>query len=164
MNAPAKVPDFVQASSVTIPADSTLRSRVLTLSYMGYDAGTIADALSITVGQVDGHINAAVRQSENANRIAVVRERELLNLEQLELPYFEAASNGNIDALAAVLNVQKRRAALLGLDKTPPAQVNLNGPTLIQVLADMSKKEFRVEEPKLSYTVVDVTKDQEQDK
>lgn len=134
------------SSSLSIPASMPTRRKVLSLRYMGYESHEIADALGISEGTVQHHINAAVTASADKERVNIVREAEMTKLEQLEeaftpLALGEASTeDGPIppqaSAAKVVLDVMDRRAKLMGIDKAQPPQTT-NNLTLIQILSQL---------------------------
>lgn len=123
-----------------------LRRKVLSLRYMGYESAEIAQILNVSEGSVQHHLNAAVRNSSDAERVNFVREAEISKLEEIEEAFIPAAlgqisnDEGPIPpspaAAKVVLDVMDRRSKLLGIDKAQP-QISTTNLTLIQILSQI---------------------------
>jgi hypothetical protein len=120
----------------------TQTRKILRMSYSRYAHSDIADFLGITVKRVEAAITRACAATADEARINVVREAELLKLEELDEVFMPAALEGSDKAAGVVFKAMERRAMLLGVDKAPPPQI---GFTLVQVLSQMPSS--RLEAP-----------------
>lgn len=122
------------------------RRKVLSLRYMGYEVEEISQILGVSAGSVQSHLNAAIRNSSDSERISFVREAEISKLEELEEAFMPAAlgkvvtDEGPVppqaSAAKVVLDVMDRRSKLLGVDKAQP-QISQTNLTLIQILSQI---------------------------
>jgi hypothetical protein len=76
-------------------------------------------------------VMAALKEAKEklSESAALALEMELLRLDQLMLPYYTRAQNGDYAALDRVLSIIDRRARLLGLVSQPSVAVNATATT-----------------------------------
>jgi hypothetical protein len=121
----------------------TLSRRILSMRYQGYEVPDIAHILDLSPSAVRSNIDRAAAATADEYRATIVREAELLKLEEMESPFLATAAEGDHKSAMVVLKLMERRAALLGSDKAPsPGQVPGGGNVynLVTVLASMSRQ------------------------
>jgi hypothetical protein len=122
-------------SSLELPAGLPFRKKVLQLRFLGYSVPEISEILGSSESSVQYHLNAAISSSSSSERLTLVREAEIIKLEELENAFYPHALSANDKAAKVVLDVMDRRSKLLGIDKAvPQTGGNL---TLIQILSQM---------------------------
>jgi hypothetical protein len=109
------------------------------MRYQGYDVSDIAHALNLSESAVTSRIDKAAASAADDLRATVVREAELLKLEEMEPPFLSAATDGDSKAALVVLKLMERRSALLGVDRQPSMQQQGNTYNLVTILSNMSR-------------------------
>jgi hypothetical protein len=122
----------------------SLSRKILSLRFSGYEVEDISAILDLSVDRIQREITRAAASSADEARAALVREAELLKLEELDAVYLPAALEGSLKSAHYVLECMKRRAALIGADKQP---ATINQFNLVQILASMPKPEPIVSNP-----------------
>jgi len=111
------------------------------MRYQGYEPEDIAHALQIKVTTVNRKIDRAAASTADEHRASIVREAELLKLEEMEPPFLDQATQGCHKSAVVVLKLMERRAALLGSDKSPQQANNtVNNYNLVNILSNMARQ------------------------
>ena len=106
------------------------------MRYRGYSVDDIGLQLNLRPHTVQNILDRACAIQADQERVTYVREAELAKLDELEGVYLEDAITGNHKSTYLVLKLMERRAAVVGIDRSPPVQLNGNF-TLVQILANM---------------------------
>lgn len=133
-----------------LPSSSPLpfQRQVLSLRYCGHSESEIANILECTQARVNTALNRAMAASTDAHRAAIVREAEILKLEQMDETFLPVAIEGSVRAASVVLKCMERRANLMGLDQQQNS-LSRSGTTLIAILAGMGQSQPQLPEPKV---------------
>jgi hypothetical protein len=113
-----------------------LHRRVQNLLLKGAAPEDVMDILGLTPSTYAAAIARITRLSVDAVYAQRVLELELQRLDVLQSSYWDQAVQGQFDALAAVLNIMRRRASYLGLDA--PVQAQSANSSFVDVLASLS--------------------------
>lgn len=137
---------------IRVIPDYSFNQKCLYLRRSGYNNSEIAGMLDVSKEKVKSVIDRAIKSSLDEQRISVIREEEIGKLDQLEAAFMPLAvgidtEEGQLppdkDSADVVLKVMDRRMKLLGTEKKPDQNINLNQLTLVQVLSDMPKVAHR---------------------
>jgi hypothetical protein len=112
-----------------------LHRRVQFLLLKGAAPEDVQDILGISPSVYAQQIAKITRTQIDAVYAQRVLELELQRLDVLQSSYWDQAVQGQLDALAAVLNIMRRRASYLGLDAPTQAQ---STSSFVDVLASLS--------------------------
>jgi hypothetical protein len=113
-----------------------LHRRVQFLLLKGAAPEDVQDILGITPSVYAAQIAKITRTQIDAVYAQRILELELQRLDVLQSSYWDQAVAGQFDALAAVLNIMRRRASYLGLDA--PTQTHQSTSSFVDVLASLS--------------------------
>jgi hypothetical protein len=100
------------------------QSLIASMRLAGASRQHIARALSLTVRQVNNHLQK-LADSQPTPEIEALRQLEAERLDRLQVAVWSAAVSGSTQAIDTVLKISQRRSKLLGLDAPTRIDVSI---------------------------------------